>query len=153
MHLNARRHLPRDSLTLFGFLFSGPDSGCTVGAIFCKVCNLRAVFTSFISLSIFVSAIVMQGLVQDYKEAEKMPSELATIFYGLTAAVKIEEQWAEVILNLNRLGVHSESLKRCVPWASPYHGLAPYQANHKGDSELRNLRLDSIFCNTEYLGF
>ena len=56
----------------------------------------QVVFTSFISLAIFVSAIVIQGLLQDYKEAEKMPSELASAFYALTGAVEINRRWAQV---------------------------------------------------------
>ncbi len=57
----------------------------------------QSVFTSFISLAIFVSAIVMQGLVQDYKEAEKMPSELASAFYALTGAIEVDSRWAAVV--------------------------------------------------------
>jgi hypothetical protein len=46
------------------------------------------IFTSFISLSIFVTALLLQGLIQDYKESEKMPSDLLNAFQGLTAAIE-----------------------------------------------------------------
>ena len=57
----------------------------------------QSIFTSFISLAIFVSAVMMQGLLQDYKEAEKMPSELASAFFGITNAVAIQGNWAAEI--------------------------------------------------------
>ena len=44
-------------------------------------------FTSFISLTVFVTALLLQGLIQDYKESEKMPSDLMNAFQGLVAAV------------------------------------------------------------------
>ena len=45
-------------------------------------------FTSFISLTVFVTALLLQGLIQDYKESEKMPSDLLNAFQGLTAAIQ-----------------------------------------------------------------
>jgi hypothetical protein len=48
-------------------------------------------FLSLISLTVFVTALLLQGLVQDYKDAERMPSDLVGAFLGLEAAVKIAE--------------------------------------------------------------
>ena len=47
------------------------------------------VFTSFISVVIFVSVILMQGVIQDYKEAEKMPSVLFSALQALTATMQV----------------------------------------------------------------
>ncbi len=47
-----------------------------------------AVFTSFIGVVIFVGVVLMQGIIQDFKEAEKMPSELFSALQGLTAALQ-----------------------------------------------------------------
>ena len=42
------------------------------------------VFTTFIVLAVFVSSILLKGVVHDFKEAEKMPSELQSAFWSLT---------------------------------------------------------------------
>ena len=47
-----------------------------------------SVFTTFIVLAVFVSAILLQGVVQDFKESEKMPSELQGAFWSLSAEVE-----------------------------------------------------------------
>ena len=48
-----------------------------------------SVFLSFISLTVFVTALLLQGLIQDYKESERTPSELLSAFQGLEAAVQV----------------------------------------------------------------
>ena len=47
------------------------------------------VFTTFISLTVFVTALLLQGLIQDYKDAERMPSDLVSALLGLEAAIYI----------------------------------------------------------------
>ena len=54
-------------------------------------------FTSFIRLVIFVSSVVIQGLMQDYKESEHVPSELAAAFYGLTTTSLLCKHWADFL--------------------------------------------------------
>jgi hypothetical protein len=51
-------------------------------------------FTTFVRLVIFVCSIVIQGLMQDYKESEQMPSELTAAFYGLTSHSLLIPEWA-----------------------------------------------------------
>ena len=53
------------------------------------------IFLSFISLTVFVMTLLLQGLIQDYKEAEKMPSELLCAFQGLEAAVTVAARASE----------------------------------------------------------
>ena len=48
-----------------------------------------AVFGSFIGLVIFVASVLVQGVVHDYKESERITSELFAAFQGLTAAVQV----------------------------------------------------------------
>ena len=47
-------------------------------------------FTTFVSLVVFVCTVATQGLLQDYKESERMPSELVAGLYGLTRAVRLQ---------------------------------------------------------------
>ena len=47
------------------------------------------VFRSFIGLVIFVAAMLLQGVVQDYKESEKMASQIFSAFQALTVAVQV----------------------------------------------------------------
>jgi hypothetical protein len=49
------------------------------------------VFKSFIGAVIFVCMILIQGVVSDYKEAEKTPSELFAALQALTAAVQVQK--------------------------------------------------------------
>ena len=46
-------------------------------------------FRSFIWLVVFVATVLVQGVVYDYKESEKMSSEFFSAFQGLTAAVQV----------------------------------------------------------------
>ena len=48
-----------------------------------------SVFRSFIWLVVFVATVLVQGVVYDYKESEKMSSEFFSAFQGLTAAVQV----------------------------------------------------------------
>lgn len=45
------------------------------------------IFLAFISLTVFVVMLLLQGLIQDYKEAERVPSELLGAFQGLQNVV------------------------------------------------------------------
>lgn len=47
-------------------------------------------FRSFIGLVIFVSAMLVSGVVQDYKESEKIASQIFSAFQSLTTAVQVE---------------------------------------------------------------
>ena len=68
-------------------------------------------FTSFIRLVIFVSSVVIQGLMQDYKESERMPSELVTAFYSVTTTSMLCTRWANSLKSLNSAKVGDESFE------------------------------------------
>ena len=51
-----------------------------------------SVFTSFIGLVIFVTTMLAQGVVQDYKESERITSQIFSAFQALTAAVQVTLQ-------------------------------------------------------------
>ena len=68
-----------------GWLDAPSASTTTVG-------GTPSLFTTFMTLVVFVCTVVMQGLLQDYKEAERMPSELVTAFYGFTSAVRLQHR-------------------------------------------------------------
>jgi hypothetical protein len=48
---------------------------------------------TFTRLVVFVSAVVVRGLIQDYKEAERIPAELAAAFHGLTVSLRVWGRW------------------------------------------------------------
>ena len=67
-----------------------------------------SVFTTFISLTVFVTALLLQGLIQDYKDAERMPSDLVSALLGLETAIYIakdmfEKRKRDVLLDVEGL--------------------------------------------------
>jgi hypothetical protein len=50
-------------------------------------------FNAFTRLVVFVSSVVIGGLIRNYKEAEKIPSELVSAFFGATSSVRVLWQW------------------------------------------------------------
>ena len=49
------------------------------------------VFQTFIVLAIFVSAVLLQGVVQDYKESEKLICEIFSSFHDLLECMDIAD--------------------------------------------------------------
>ncbi len=47
------------------------------------------VFINFFGVVVFVAGFLVSGIILDYKESEKIPSELFSALEGLTAAVEV----------------------------------------------------------------
>jgi hypothetical protein len=49
----------------------------------------QSIALSFVSTAIFVSALMLQGVIADYKESEKLPTELETAFSSVLTAAQV----------------------------------------------------------------